>query len=72
MPGLSPARVFVRSDSGLSVRNTRRHPNHFLFRNRGRDMSLEPEDNSRLGVALGIAAVFILFFLLFAWFLEWV
>jgi hypothetical protein len=35
-------------------------------------MSLEPEDNSRLGAALGIAAAFIFFFLLFAWFVEWI
>jgi hypothetical protein len=35
-------------------------------------MSLEPEDNSRLGAALGIAAAFILFCLLFAWFVEWI
>jgi hypothetical protein len=34
-------------------------------------MSLEPEDNSRLGIALGIASIFILFALLFAWFIEW-
>jgi hypothetical protein len=34
-------------------------------------MSLEPEDNSRLGVALGIAATIILFCLIFAWFVEW-
>jgi hypothetical protein len=35
-------------------------------------MDLDPEDNSRLGMALGLAAVIILFFLLFAWFVEWI
>lgn len=35
-------------------------------------MTMEPEDNSRLGVALGIAAAMILFCLIFAWFVEWI
>lgn len=35
-------------------------------------MDYDPDDNSRLGVALGLAAAIILFCLLFAWFVEWI
>ncbi len=68
---MQSAGVLVRSDKRLYRRDARGSAHRLLCRS-GCRMSLEPEDNSRLGIALGIAAIFILFFLLFAWFVEWI